>query len=290
MHDGLIDAIRFLTRLAVFASTVMLLACNQGSKEAGSKVVVSEKVIEVPDFSAIQDIKLKKTAFFDFMRPIIRSENSKVAFTRERMLEISAQIDNGNAVSREDQEWLFRVANDYRIEMVSIEDEQAWEQLKRRVDTVPFRLALVQAANESSWGTSRFARESRNFFGEWCFTRDCGVVPIQRREGDTHEVKVFESVNDSVASYLRNLNRVDMYLSLRIARQDIRKQGESPTAHELASGLAGYSARGDEYVEEIQDMIRTNYDLMGVPDPQVTEDEKIYNVFCSASFLKFKFC
>ena len=38
-----------------------------------------------------------------------------------------------------------------------------------RVDTVPASLALAQAAKESGWGTSRFAREGYNLFGYWFF-------------------------------------------------------------------------------------------------------------------------
>ena len=209
------------------------------------------------------------------MRPIIRAENSKVAVTRERMLKLSSAIDNGDEISQADQEWLFKVAEKYQIAIKAIDDEQAWEQLKRRVDTVPYRLALAQAANESSWGTSRFAREGRNFFGEWCFTQGCGIVPKRRGQEDTHEVEIFETVNDSVASYIRNLNRVGMYLPLRTTRLEMRQDGNKPTAYELATGLKSYSARGHDYVKEIQQMILTNYDLMAVPSIPAQEKNKL---------------
>ncbi|WP_352256125.1 glucosaminidase domain-containing protein, partial [Pseudoalteromonas sp. 19-MNA-CIBAN-0066] len=44
-------------------------------------------------------------------------------------------------------------------------------QALRRVDIIPKELALMQAANESAWGTSRFARIGLNFFGQWCYTK-----------------------------------------------------------------------------------------------------------------------
>ncbi len=178
------------------------------------------------------------------------------------MFAIATLIDKGDAVSKEDQQWLIRLARKYHVDMTSPDDEHAWELLKRRVDTVPFRLALAQAANESSWGTSRFARKGRNFFGEWCFTRGCGIVPARRVPGLTHEVAVFKSVNKSVASYIYHLNRIDIYMPLRVARHKERKWGSKPTAHDLAGGLTGYSQRGKAYVNDIRNMIRVNYDLM----------------------------
>jgi len=146
------------------------------------------------------------------------------------MLDIATILDNGEAVPPKDEQWLRQLADKYHIEMAALDDEQAWLLLKRRVDTIPFRLALAQAANESNWGTSRFAREGRNLFGEWCFTEGCGMVPQRRRTGMTHEVAVFSSVNESVASYLYHLNRVDIYMPLRVARHKDRTWGRKPTA------------------------------------------------------------
>ena len=245
-------------------AVLMLLSCNQEkdlalAESVGPTVAV---VTEIPDFAAIKNSTAKKKAFFDFLRPIIRAENAKVARIRVRMLNISEMVDNGDDVSPEDQQWLLTLAKKYHVDMATLDDEEAWLLLKRRVDTVPFRLALAQAANESSWGTSRFAREGRNFFGEWCFTEGCGLVPARRQEGMTHEVAVFSSVNESVASYIYHLNRVDIYTPLRVKRYKLHKNGNKPTAHELAAGLTGYSERGEAYVDSIRKMIRVNYDLM----------------------------
>jgi len=178
------------------------------------------------------------------------------------MFDIAERVDNGEVVSPGDQQWLLNLAKKYHVPMANLDNEQAWGLLKRRVDTVPFRLALAQAANESNWGRSRFAREGRNFFGEWCFTEGCGIVPGRRSPGMTHEVAVFGSVNDSVASYLYHLNRVDIYMPLRVTRHNIREWGRKPSAEALTPGLTGYSSRGSDYVNDIRRMIRLNYNLM----------------------------
>jgi len=244
---------------------ILPAACNQSMKEgeaAGDEVVKVTQVTGAPDFVAIKDVKAKKKAFFDFMRPIVEAENSKVLKQRERMLKIYTDHNQGKAIDQADQNWLFALAKSYRISMTDLKNKEAWQLLKLRVDSVPFRLALAQSANESSWGTSRFAREGNNFFGEWCFRTGCGIVPKQRKAGLSHEVAKFKSVNESVASYIRNLNRGDMYKPLRLVRQEMRDAQKRPTAHALAAGLTGYSELKQTYVDEIRHMIKKNYDLM----------------------------
>jgi Bax protein len=128
----------------------------------------------------------------------------------------------------------------------------------KRVDTVPLELVLSQAANESAWGTSRFARKANNLFGQWCFSKGCGLVPARRNAGSTHEVAAFKSPQLSVRSYLRNLNTGRVYKDLRNIRAAKRAEGKQATAYEIAAGLSKYSERGQAYVKEIRAMIKYN--------------------------------
>jgi len=248
----------------VLIGGLMLTACSQEleTAQADSEYPAVRQVADIPDFAAIRDSKVKKKAFFDFMRPIVRAENARVAKARLKMLGLFHMIEHGDSVKAEQKTWLLHLATSYRVDMPDLHDEHARQLLKRRVDTVPLRLILAQSANESSWGTSRFARDGRNFFGQWCFTPGCGIVPGKRSAGLTHEVAVFATVNASVASYLRQINQVDVYTSLRLIRHDMRVHGKKPTAHDLAGGLEAYSQRGSDYVDEIRSMIRTNFDGM----------------------------
>ncbi|NWF35933.1 glucosaminidase domain-containing protein [Mariprofundus sp. KV] len=258
--------------LTLMLPLLLLSGCGQ---EGITGVHLNETyVVTLPDFASYSDVKEKKRAFFDFLRPIIEQENSKVMLDRKRMLALEAILKERGGFSPTDASWLKQLAENYRVEMPSFDDEQAWTLLKRRVDTVPFRLALAQAANESSWGTSRFAREGLNLFGQWCFTQGCGIVPSHRAPDMTHEVATYASVNASVAAYIHSINRVQMYTPLRKLRRSIRKRGDKPTAIELAQELSGYSERGEAYVSEIQSMIRTNYNLMSPPDLASQDGER----------------
>jgi Bax protein len=127
-----------------------------------------------------------------------------------------------------------------------------------RVDVVPPSLAIAQSANESAWGTSRFARKGYNFFGQWCYRKGCGLVPKKRDANKTHEVAAFDSPQESVKMYIRNLNSNRAYKSLRDLRAKLRRSNKPVTGHELAAGLKRYSERGLEYVRELREMISYN--------------------------------
>jgi len=228
-----------------------------------SGMVTAKPVTDIPNFGTIKDVRSKKKAFFDFMRPIVQAENDRVLQVRKRLIDIKDRVEvTGQAPSSGDLVFIGRVADDYGVDMSNPRAASSWSRLLAKVDTVPLRLVLAQSANESSWGTSRFARKGLNFFGQWCFKKDCGLVPLRRNKGQHHEVRVFKSVNASVAAYLRNINTGRVYSGLRTIRAKLRKKGEFVTAHQLAGGLIRYSERGQAYVKEIRAMIRVNYKLM----------------------------
>jgi Bax protein len=146
----------------------------------------------------------------------------------------------------------------YRLEDDIAIDENLFGLLKRRIDIIPEMMVLVQAANESGWGTSRFSRQGLNLFGQWCYSKGCGLVPNQRDDDGRHEVAQFDSVNASVKSYMRNINTHGAYLDLRLLREQKRLDNEDILARDLITGLSSYSERGEEYIDELRAMIRIN--------------------------------
>jgi Bax protein len=119
-------------------------------------------------------------------------------------------------------------------------------------------MALAQAANESAWGTSRFAKQGNNLFGQWCFTAGCGLIPQHRSEGKSHEVAKFSSPQASVTSYIHNLNSHSAYQEFRQIRASQRQQFNRLSGQQCVEGLLKYSSRGEEYIQELQAMIRVN--------------------------------
>lgn len=204
------------------------------------------------DYSSVNTVAEKKQLFFDILRPLVQEENRKLAELRGRLLALSK---NGRR-----QDWVLEVAERYDIEGPLTEEN--WAELLMRVDTIPLELVLAQAAMESGWGESRFAQLGNNLFGQWCFTRGCGIVPRQRPEGASHEVRRFDSVNDALVSYMHNLNMGHAYGDLRWMRASLRQLQLEPDAATLAGGLSRYSEKGGAYVEEIRKVMRVNRRLI----------------------------
>ncbi len=254
---------RVVAQLGFLACVFVLILGQEGPHPGPSAMGIptTVEITRMPDFRAFADIERRKTAFFDFLRPIVVAENARISEQRRRLLALDRKRRAGRPLATDERRWLAALATRYGVPMK--EDEAAlWQRLLLRVDTVPLRLVLAQAANESSWGTSRFAREGRNLFGIWCYRPGCGLVPRRRAAGSRHEVAVYPSVNASVAAYLLNLNRLDAYAALRRLRADYVGRRRPVDALALAGTLGPYSERGQDYVRSIQAMIRHDAELM----------------------------
>ena len=246
----------------------------------------SPLVTELPDFAAVVDVRARKQQFFEFLHSHIVAENAAIADDRQRLLALQQRIERGEGVDDDGRQLLQHLASHYGLEAAQGEGEasagseetaetqgtegaeateatQNTEQkllmeLLKRVDGVPASLVLAQAANESAWGTSRFAREGLALFGQWCFRAGCGMVPAQRPRGAVYEMRRFRDVAAAVRAYLLNINTHNAYRNLRDIRAWMRQQGQSLDSIHLADGLSVYSERGDDYINEIRSIIRQN--------------------------------
>jgi len=207
----------------------------------------------LPDFRKFKLVDEKKEAFFEYLYPRVRVANSRVLIARNFL----DQLADREQLSAAEEHWIKQQAKRLRLDPQS-QPAVLIEQLQSRLDIVPPSLVLAQAANESAWGASRFARKGNNLFGQWCFSAGCGLVPSARAKGAGHEVQVFRTPYHSVRSYVQNLNRHRSYKSLRQLRLNKRSAGELPDGITLVRGLGAYSERGEDYIFEISSMIRIN--------------------------------
>ncbi|RLD81659.1 MAG: hypothetical protein DRJ10_05935 [Bacteroidetes bacterium] len=232
-------------------------------KEA-PKTSTKEFESDIPDFGMIKDVNEKKRQFFSYMRPKIIAENEKVLFERDFVLKMQIKLNENKEFNADETKELKKLMVDYRIDNRDVSKSKTFKELLIHIDIIPLELALTQAALESAWGTSYFARKANNIFGQWCFTPGCGVVPKRRPAGETHEVAIFDNVNLSVRYYLKFLNSHPLFSKLRKARLKNRKKDEYPNAYDMSGGLSAYSARGNDYIAELRSMIKTNQKYMGL--------------------------
>lgn len=240
MPAGDIAAIAGSVALAVIAAMVWLRTLTP---------------VPPPDFTQYEAGEERKEIFFDYFLPLVDQRNEEILALRGELQSLRAETGSLSPGERRRAEG---VARDYGLDSFDASTGDGWDTLLRRVDIVPPSLALAQAANESAWGTSRFARDGNNYYGQWCFVRGCGLVPGSREEGADHEVAAFSSAEQSVERYIRNLNRHNAYTILRRIREELRRNAEPIRGTRLAAGLTSYSERGQEYIDELRSMIRSN--------------------------------
>ncbi|QKF78988.1 glucosaminidase domain-containing protein [Campylobacter armoricus] len=128
------------------------------------------------------------------------------------------------------------------------------KEYQTRIQKVPKSLAIAQAIIESATGTSRFAKEANNLFGEWTWGEK-GLIPKERSEGKTHKIRIFDTLQESVDSYVLNLNRHDAYKEFRIWRWDTISQNEKLDGKEAANHLEKYSEIKSNYTKLIISII-----------------------------------
>jgi Bax protein len=231
----------------------------EATKPAIANVVRPNKLpVEIPDFAAIRDPKQKKETFFNFLQPFIDAKNAEVQEQRQVLLGIIREMDNGNAPGLKEQYFVRELSRIYALPTEDVIDKAYLQRLLWRVDVIPPSLVLAQAASESAWGTSRFAQQGYNYFGQWCFVRGCGLVPSSRRSTASHEVKSFNSIEEAVHAYFMNLNTFPSYQYLRVIRQQLRNKEQPIDGISLSEGLGSYSERGDAYIKELRTMIYKN--------------------------------
>jgi Bax protein len=186
------------------------------------------------DLSAIP-ADARKQAFFKVAMPLVARENDRIRAERRVVLEKPDDIPTD-------------LYERYGVEPGDVAT------LKRRVDIVPASLVLAQAAVESGWGTSRFARHGNNLFGMRTYDPDApGIVP---EKASGFKVMQFDSLGHGVAAYMHNLNTHDAYSKLRHVRAAIRESGKSATGMSLTELLTGYSEIPERYGRMLRTVIR----------------------------------
>lgn len=214
-------------------------------------ISISASATPFHEISKIKDVKEKKLAFFSHIYPFVINANEKIMADRKFLLSCDNSCQNTSNYYK-------FIQKKYRSKDIN--------SLLMKVDAIPVDLALNQAANESAWGGSRFSRVANNLFGMWCFTPGCGVVPLDRPKGKTYEVRLYETIQDSIEHYMLTLNTNNAYSQLREIRLGQRKEDSTLDSLSMSNGLIKYSERGTEYIHEIQSMIRINSKFINSSD------------------------
>ncbi len=205
------------------------------------------------DFHAIPEVERRKRLFVKSVLPLVLDVNEELAEQRGRLERLARRLEAGEVLDEADRAWIAFMAARYGTAPDDIET------LLERIDIIPPSIAVAQAAIESGWATSRFAREGNALFGQYSYARRAeGIVPAERAPGETFKIRSFRQLRDAVRAYAHNLNTHYAYAEFRARRAAARRAGRPLDGYELAGALTRYSVRGDEYVEDIRKVIRAN--------------------------------
>ena len=125
------------------------------------------------------------------------------------------------------------------------------------MDEIPTSLAIAQAAKETGWGTSRFAKEGNALFGQWTWSGE-GLKPKNASKSEGHKVMKFNILQLSVRAYLRNLNTHASYKDLRKARAELRDLNKPLDSLVLSTHLDKYAETGSKYIDVLKKIIQQN--------------------------------
>jgi len=227
---------------------------TQESWKQGDKSVPRIQVSHIPKSwaksSQTISVNAKKKIFFRLLAPMVLKSNELILQERKKLIKFSKSRNFSTNKS------LIALAKKYRIlkkEQTTLSKKDI-DELLARVDKIPLSLALAQGASESGWGTSRFALLGNSLFGQWDFSGN-GIKPKQqRKELGNYGLAKFNSPQDSVNSYIRNLNTHRSYKPMR----DMRAKNRDISGYKLTEGLIYYSERREEYIKDLKSIITFN--------------------------------
>ena len=217
---------------------------NLKSVRSGQKVKPIYLTKLPKDIKTLGDTSKKRELFIQIMLPLVLHENKKITEDREKLFKIISK--NFNTVG--ERVWLKRRFKEYKV------DDQDLSKLKMRMDIIPVSIAIAQAANESGWGTSRFALEGNALFGQWTWSKK-GISPKNKDPNQSHKVLQFQILKASVKAYKNNLNTHNAYREFREVRAKLRQNNDVLDGLKLTQYLKNYAAIGEKYVAILEDII-----------------------------------
>lgn len=217
------------------------------------------KIVEFPEnMGQIDSIDKRKRIFFNIVAIGAYHANKRILRQRDKVTQLFNQYYVFGHLGEQGKAWLKD-----KFEQYGVKEKGDWQtrvsRLKKRLDIIPLSLILAQAASESGWGTSRFAIKANNIFGEWTFDpNEPGIIPKRRPTGATYKIRKFPSIEAAINSYLLNLNTHFAYNRLREIRSELRKEENKLNSLQLSAGIIKYSEKREEYVEQINNIIKYN--------------------------------
>jgi len=105
-----------------------------------------------------------KKEFVKTVLPIIINENQNILMIRSFVSELKGKLETSRTLNNKEIRKLNEIAKKYNIKHHNKHKLDLVDEILSNVDIIPNSIALAQAAIESGWGKSRFAKEYNALF------------------------------------------------------------------------------------------------------------------------------
>lgn len=198
----------------------------------------------------------QRKVFIDLLLPTVMVALDEVKQERQQLLAIIDELGGLSAMpsfAGEDTLWQQKIGADKANFILRLTQKYRTERARElvgMVNVLPPSLIIAQGALESGWGVSRSALEDHNLFGMYGSSASFAIGNRERIKAP--KIVEYESVLDSVRSYVLNINRLSAYRELRKLRR------QTLDSMQIADGLSQYSERKGLYIADVKKIIIRN--------------------------------
>ena len=187
-------------------------------------------------------VQEKKQKFFAMLLPSVLVAKTHFDIIRKQVEMLALK----KALTPADAAFLLPLMNKFKTNNI--------HELINRLQTFPVSIILAQAAIESGWGSSRFFLEGNNIFGMWSFDSEQNRMSASsHRNGTKIYLQKFDNLEQSIDAYYVMLDTRQIFASFRAVRT------ETNNPFVIIDSLKRYSERGNAYVNDLAQIIRSNH-------------------------------
>ena len=220
-------------------------------------------VINLPKDLNQQPVNEKVSLFIRLLLPNVLAVNAQITKVRNEVVQLKSKATP--SLSAAEQDWLKALLAHYSINTEVNQSNLA--QLLLQLDTYPVGMVMAQGIDESGWGTSYFALAGNALYGQH---NPRGRKQFLTARNADVKVAAFDSLFQSTAGYMYNLNTGRAYKDLRELRAQLRRDNKL-TGYALIEGLVNYSSRGSAYIDDLRQLI-SQHELDSLNDKELKQE------------------
>jgi len=212
---------------------------------------------------AQQHLNHDRQNFVDLLLPSIDKANAEIIKQRVGVYNMYVDFKSNRDLPPEKQTMVYNYLKLYRCNVPSdhsqfILSNYHFKLLLKKIDIIPSKLVLAQAAKESRWGELPFAAKGNNYFGIVCLHDSCGMTTKQVN-GSGFYYKSYPSIVVGVRDYMLLLNSGNAFEDFRDLRVANRLNTELPDPFDVVQGLKYYSVNGKAYINDLIKIMKNDF-------------------------------